>query len=182
MKILNIGLLVFSSFAFAQTSAPTPTAPTTTLESFLSQTGILTIRESLGKTSVPVLYGGSLSLEAIKLYTPGLESSALKGIRIGVNDGEKYSTMRYNFVELPEVDGMTQAVEYMSVQAPKLNPTLLPEMRFSSKSEITVGIFYSDYSKKFIGFAKVDNESVNMELSSLSALRQVLLDLKSNLK
>lgn len=187
-QLFLTGLLAFSGLALAQTATPAtpatavPATPSTTLDAFLSQTGVLTIRESLGTKSVPVLYGGSLSLEAVRLYTPGQEGAALKGIRIGVNDGEKYSSTRYEFIEMPEVDGMIKAAEYMSAQAPKLNATVSPEMRFTSKSEATIGMFYSDYSKKFLGFAKASTETVYMDASSMELLRQALIELKTKVQ
>lgn len=186
MKHLALtALLLTTSLSFAQTAPAAPAAapaPATALDAFLNQTGVLTIRESLGSRIVPVLYGGSLNLEAVKLYLPGKENAALLGIRIGVNDGEKYSSTRYEFIELAEVEGMIKALDYMVAAVPKLDTTVKPEMRFASKSEATVGLFYSSYDKKFSGFAKASTETVYMELSSLTALRQALSDLLPVLK
>jgi hypothetical protein len=181
-KFLLTGLLLSVNLSAAQTAAPAPSAPTTTLDAFLSQSGVLTVRESLGTKNIPVKYGGSFSLEAVKLYTPGQESSALLGIAIKINDGEKYSSSRTEFVEFSEIEGMTKAVEYMVSQSPKLNISVSPEVKFISKSSAVIGVFYSDYEKKFSGFAKASTETVYMDVSSLSTIQQSLLSLKTLLK
>lgn len=184
-KMLMIGCLLLSSISVAQTTTPAPAAPaapSTVLDAFLSQTGLLTVRESLGTLPIPVDYGGELSLEAVKIYTPGQEAKALMGIRIGVNDGEKYSTTRYEFIELDEIDGMIQAVRYMVTAAPKLNASVQPEMTFKSKSGVRVSLFYSNYDRTFSGSALVSTERVFMKSSSLETLANNLSQLKALLK
>lgn len=185
MKKILMACLLATSIATAQTTAPAaaPVSPAaTSLDAFLSQTGRLTVRESYGTKTVPVLYGGFLSLEAVKVYAPGQEASALKGIRMSVRDGDKYSSTRAVFIEFSEVDGMVQAIRYMIDNASKLDAAVQPELAFRSKSEAEVGMFYSTNSKKFLGSASVSTQNVFMELTHLETLMATLQVLSNSLK
>lgn len=174
-------LLALSGLAAAQTTpAPAAPAPATALDTFLNQTGTLTVRESLGRFTLPGLYGSTIEVEAVRLYTPGQEERALKGIRLGANDGEKYSTARFVFVEASELDGMLAALDYMATQAPKLNAAVRPEVRFASKSNANIGVFM-DTSQKVTGFVTVSSETAFMDTALLATLRQRLIELKTTL-
>lgn len=183
-KIFMTSVLLLGGLSWAQTAPATPPAPavpSTTLDAFLSQTGILTVRESLGTKSIPVSYGGTLSLEAVKVYTPGREAQALLGIRIGVNDGDKYSSTRYEFIELAEVDEMIKAIRYMVDAAPKLKTDFKPEMKFKSKSDVRIGLFNS-IEGGFKGFAQASTETVYFLLDALTLTGDALAELKAKLK
>lgn len=178
--LLPLALLGLSlSPALAQQTAP---APATSLDSFLSQTGTLTLRESLGTTGISAKYGGLLSLEAVRLSTPGAGGRALTGIAFKVNSGDKYATTAIEFIEAGEVADMVSALAYMVSQAPKTDLALKPEFRFSSKSGATVGLFYSAADKGFSGFAKAGTQTVYLTPDAVSQLRQALTDLSATLK
>lgn len=186
MKKLLLTLVLLSASALAQQTPAippvAPVTPATNLDAFLSQTGILTIRESLGTKSVAVLYGGRLSIEAVKVYSPGREANPVLGIAFSVNDGERYSSNRIEFIEQGEIGDMIKAIEYMVAQASKLNTAVSPELKFTSKSDAVVGMFYSSSNKSFTGFAKASTQTVYIELTSLTALGQALKELQNVLK
>lgn len=121
-------------------------------------------------------------MEAVRVYTPGKEADALTGVALTVNDGEKYSSSRTLFIEKGEIDDMINASTYMVSQGPKVNTAVSPELKFTSKSDAVIGMYYSDYTKKLVGFAKASTETVYMELGSLEVFRQSLTDLKALLK
>ena len=183
MKKMIMGVLALTAFslpASAQqaTTAAVAEAPSTqtALDEFLAETGVLTLRESLGQRRIAGNYGSEVTLEAVRLSRPTSGSDALVGIRVGVNDGERYSSTRYKFLELDEIDDAISAINYMVSQSSKLNTSFAPQLDFSSKSSLQVSYFHT--GKEYSGAITASNERAFISSANLVQFNQALADLR----
>jgi len=167
----------------AQTAAPATTSvpvPTTKLESFLSQTGVLSVRESILTVTNPTLYGAKLSVEAVRLYSPGQESVATKGMLFSLTSGEKYASAKTDFLDSDEISGLIKALDYIQAQSSKIDKALTPEFRYTTKSGLRVGEFVQDNGDIF-GFVKSGSTTVYMAAQNVVSLRDGLNKLQTAL-
>jgi hypothetical protein len=173
-KMLMLAALTLSAVAVAQ-AAPTPA---TKLESFQAQSGILTLRETLGTRAFSAsLGGGEVTVEAVRLSQPGNNQTAL---------GVVFSLLKERgsevvFVDYEELQGLIDALGYIYTKSPSLNPALSPELTFTSKARLKVGFLVSAQQKP-IGLVQSGINTVFIAPMDIAFMHDVLVDFKSRLK
>ena len=144
MKQFFIVALFFSGTAYAQQQPATPAAPVTQLESFSAQSGVLTLRETLGTKLFNGQFSGDsqLELEGVRVSRPGTKLSAY-GVVFTVANG-KFEKRIY--IDKDELPGLIDATSYIIKNAKALNSKLSPELTFISKAGLKITVLTSTSS------------------------------------
>lgn len=177
--LLGLGIMG-NGFAQEKATSVEQKAPATTIDALLSRTGLLTVRESIKKKSIYALNEGEVTLEAVRIYTPGKEKAAVLGVRLGANKGGEYSRTRYKFIDQDELEGMIQAVGYMLENESKVSKSSSTEIRFSSKSGVFIDVFPRKDS--IASGLNIYSETTFLDLEGLQILHKDLIDLNAALK
>lgn len=115
--------------------------PGTKLEAFLGTRGRLVVKDSYGIGQVGNL--GSAEMDALVIYEPG-SSQKIKGLRVEVTEGGRLERSSVSFIDLDELQSLSEALSYMSNLAAKWNGQVhepYTEVIYSSKGEFKVGFF-----------------------------------------
>lgn len=145
--------------------------PATKLEAFLATRGQLIIKDVYSLGTVPGQYAGHVKIAAVVVYMPDGEGEAAKGLTIEVNDGAKYERSDTAYLDLEELEGLSEAVRYMAKLVASWQETNkdYSEVVFSTKADSKVGFFQS--GKKQAAFASCGRvDTVRCFLISPSAL------------
>lgn len=152
-KFLTL-LLVVTICTIAQESSQIqqPSTPKTELEKFFSKSGALIVkefgisRELLGNSMTKIAF------QIINVYSPGRESSGLKGIRVTVSSPKKESS---SFLDVDELESLKRALEYILKEKEKLTSMQnYIEIIFKTKDEFKFGAYVKD--KELRLFASID--------------------------
>ena len=143
MKRFFIAALLFSGSTYAQQPAM-PAAPVTQLETFSAQSGVLTLRESLGTKLFNGQFTGDsqLEVEGVRISRPGTKLSAF-GVVFTVSNG-KFD--RKIYIDKDEMSGLIDAISYITKNAKALNSKLSPELTFTSKAGLKITVLTSTSS------------------------------------
>ena len=118
----------------------TEEAPTK-LQMFLGQKGKLIIKDFYELGEVAGRRGSKIKLEAVVLYEPGLESESIKGLKIEITSGGEYQRSDTSFLDLDEVESLSEAIRYMLDLGTKWKDTAreYTEVIFSTKGDFEMG-------------------------------------------
>lgn len=130
-------LVLVSSLALAEEK------PATQLEAFLSKKGNLIVKDSYNLGELPCNYGAKLTLDALVIYSPGQEGQKTKGLRIEITDGSKYSKSHTSFLDMEEIESLSNAITYMTKLMNDWSSVNkeYTEVIFSTKGDYQIGFF-----------------------------------------
>jgi hypothetical protein len=147
---LCLALLISCSSAQTRPSpnstSTKPQEAATALEAFLGKRGRLIVKDyySLGRISGM----GSIELKGLVIYEPG-GTQKIKGLRAEVAESGRLERTNNSFIDLDELESLSQALTYMIDLAKKWNGLArdsYTEVIYTSKGEFQVG-FYQQSGK-----------------------------------
>jgi hypothetical protein len=150
MKRLLIGITLFANIATAQLTEP-KNNESTKLQSFISKSGTLIIKDFYSMESFTGKYGTQLKAEVVVMYLPGDEKNKVKGVKVEVTDSKNEESA---FLDADEVESALKAINYIQ----KLSSSWASETKeysesiYQSKEKFSFG-FYQQGTKQF-GFIK----------------------------
>ena len=126
----------------------------TKLEAFFARKGELIVKNfySLGDT-IPGSYGSEINIQALVISRPGQASGSKKGLVIEVKEGGKYEKKERAFLDMEEIESLSQALKYMVALAKKWEGTQkeYTEVMFTTKGDFKVGFYQA--GNKQVAFA-----------------------------
>ncbi len=166
-------LIVFQTQAFAQQKDDVY-VPKTKLEAAALQQGVLLVKDYLEvKTKLPA----QVTIDALSIYEPGKEQSAVKGLYIQMTTGGEQSRTRTAFVDFDEVQGLSIAlgsmVETMNSWAGSVREYTV--VGYTTKGEMMAGFLQK--GKKITPFITIGREfpeSVLMDFNDMTLLKNAV--------
>lgn len=147
-------LLLITICTVAQESSQIqqPGTPKTELEKFFSKSGELIIKEFGMSHELSGSSTTKIAFQIINVYSPGRESSGIKGIRVTVSSPKKESS---SFLDIDELESLKSALEYIWREREKLiSMQNYIEVIFKTKDEFKFGAYVRD--KELRLFASID--------------------------
>jgi hypothetical protein len=117
--------------------------PATKLEQFLSKKGNLIVKDSNSVGQITGQYGTTVDIEALVIYEPGKESERIRGLRIEVHGGGRLERSEISFLDMDEVESLSQAISYMVRILEKWRGTSreYTEVIFSTRGDFQLGFY-----------------------------------------
>lgn len=124
----------------------TKSEPSTKLEQFLSKKGKLIIKDSYEAGSLSGQYGTRITVGALTIYEPGKEVEKIRGLRIEIESGGKFERTNTSFLDMDEIESLSQAISYMLSLLDKWKGTHrdYTEVIFSTKGDFKLGFYQKD--------------------------------------
>ena len=115
----------------------------TQLEAFLTQKGILLIKEFYDLGTVPGMYGSEAHFVAVVIYEPGRENQKVKGLKIEITSGGRFEKKESSFLDQEELQELSDAIQYMIRLALEWqgNNRNYTEVVYSTKGDFSIGFF-----------------------------------------
>jgi hypothetical protein len=167
-------LIVFQTQAFAQQKDGDVYVPKTKLEAAALQQGVLLVKDYLEvKTKLPL----QVTIDALSIYEPGKEQSAVKGLYIQMTTGGEQSRTRAAFVDFDEIQGLSitlgSMVETMNSWAGSVREYTV--VGYTTKGEMMAG--FLQQGKKITPFITIGREfpeSVLMDFNDMTLLKNAV--------
>jgi hypothetical protein len=166
--------LFASTFAYGQQQAQKE--PATKLEQFLAKKGKLIIKDLYEAGVLNGQYGTKITVKALMIYEPGKEADKLRGLRIEVFEGGRLERSDTSFLDMDEVESLSQAITYMIGLLEKWQGKSreYTEVIFSTKGDFEIGFYQegaevTSFSKSGIIGAAICYFQTN-DLSNLKAI------------
>jgi hypothetical protein len=123
--------------------------------------------------NVPGKSGTGLTVSSVVLFEPGAESKKQKGIKIEVRGGGRFEREASSFLDLDEVEALSQAIAYITRIAGEWEgkPRDYTEVVFSSKGDFQAGLYTSEGS--VTAFASSGHVSAATAFLSISSMQQL---------
>ncbi|HEY7402597.1 MAG TPA: hypothetical protein VIB39_03680 [Candidatus Angelobacter sp.] len=150
MKKLLAAVMLLASIAWSngQTATssqpaakPSDKAPGTALEAFLGTRGRMIMKEFY---DVGALRGtGITEMKALVISEPN-SARKIKGLRVEVTEAGQFERTNTSFIDVDELDSLSQAIAYMADTASKWSAqphTPYTEIIYTSKGELQIGFF-----------------------------------------
>jgi len=137
----GVVLLLASTSAYGQQQ--TQKEPATKLEQFLAKKGKLIIKDSHEAGVLHGQYGTKITVDALTIYEPGKEMDKIRGLRIEVHEGGRLERRDTSFLDMDEVESLSQAISYMITLLEKwkgINREYT-EVIFSTKGDFNLGFY-----------------------------------------
>lgn len=115
--------------------------PATKVEAFLGKRGRLVLKDSYDLGQISSL--GKIEMDALVIYEPG-SSQKVKGLRVEVTEAGRLERSNTSFIDLDELQSLSEALSYMSNLAKQWNTQgheTYTEVIYSSKGQFKVGFF-----------------------------------------
>lgn len=142
--------------------------PATKLETFLSKKGILLIKDFhyLGaKVCKPG--GGFVDLNTLKIYEPGKENLAVKGLKLEISKEEsRLKRSQAAFLDIDEAESLSKSIKYMIDLGNKWKGQAreYTEVLFSTKGNFSIGFFRKEAAfPAFISIGRIGELNCFME-------------------
>jgi hypothetical protein len=166
-------LIVFQTQAFAQQKDDVY-VPKTKLEAAALQQGVLLVKDYLEvKTKLPA----QVTIDALRIYEPGKEQSAVKGLYIQMTTGGEQSHTRTAFIDFDEGQGLSIAlgsmVETMNSWAGSVHEYTV--VGYTTKGEMMAGFLQK--GKKITPFITIGREfpeSVLLDFNDMTLLKNAV--------
>jgi hypothetical protein len=177
--IYGLALLFLSACSNGQSGAPTPAQkpdqPGTKLEAFLGKRGRILVKDSYALGQVSSM--GSAELEGLVIYEPG-SSQKIKGLRIEVTESGRLERSSISFIDLDELQSLSEALSYMSNLAAKWNGQThdpYTEITYVSKGEFKVGFFQKGTkADAFVTSGLIGSATAFIKISDLDRLKTMV--------
>ena len=175
ISLLMIFLLMAPTLSIAQER--TEREPATKLEKFLLKKGKLIVKNFNNAGKISGQYGTSITIDALTIYEPGNESQKIRGLRVEVEGGGRFETSSSSFLDMDEIESLSQAISYMIPLLKKWEGSSreYTEVIFSTKGDFQLG-FYQQ-GNKVQGFAKsglIGASTCYFPTSELSSIKTVI--------
>lgn len=168
-------------FMLASTSAygqeQSKKEPATRMEQFLSKKGKLIIKDSHEAGVLKGQYGTKITVDALTIYEPGKEKDKIRGLRIEVYEGGRLERSDISFLDMDEVESLSQAISYMITLLQKWQGTNreYTEVIFSTKGDFKLGFYQkgnevSSFSKSGV----IGAASCYFQTNDLSNLKAII--------
>jgi hypothetical protein len=95
-----------------------PSQPATKLEAFLGKKGRLLIKDSYSLS--PLKSMGRVEMDALVMYEPG-SAEKTNNLRVEITEAGSFEHSNTSFVDLGELQGLSDALRYMTNLAAKWN-------------------------------------------------------------
>jgi hypothetical protein len=144
-RALSVGfsvvLLLLSVFAYGQ-QVPQK-EPATKLEEFLAKKGKLIVKDSHEAGVLHGQYGTKITIGALTIYEPGKEEDKIRGLRIEVYEGGRLERSDTSFLDMDEVESLSQAISYMITLLDRWQGSAreYTEVIFSTKGDFILGFY-----------------------------------------
>nr|CBX27925.1 hypothetical protein N47_G32490 [uncultured Desulfobacterium sp.] len=151
--------------------------PVTKLEQFLAKKGKLIIKDTHEAGVLNGQYGTKITVDAMTIYEPGKETDKISGLRIEVREGGRLERSNTSFLDMDEVESLSQAISYMITLLGKwqgINREYT-EVIFSTKGDFILGIYQK--GTKVTAFSKsgiISPASCYFATSDLSTLKVIV--------
>lgn len=134
-------LLLAPTFAYGQQQIQKE--PPTKLEQFLAKKGKLIIKDSHEAGILHGQYGTKITVDALTIYEPGKGTDAIHGLRIEVYEGGRLERSDSSFLDMDEVESLSQAITYMITLLERWQGTNreYSEVIFSTKGDFRLGFY-----------------------------------------
>lgn len=171
MKKLLFPFFIFIvSNIFAQSNEQTPNAIqiNTDLEKFISKKGVMLVKEFIPIGEINGSSGTQAKLTAVKVFRPGEENNATKGLRIQLSSYKKEGTA---FIDFDEANSLIEAIEYMIELSKKWNTIErnYTEVIFNAKDYISFGFYTKEGELSlFVSINKYPNPYYFDEINKLA--------------
>jgi hypothetical protein len=184
MKRLSALLIIFALLGCseAQTAssrgaaAPQEKQPNTAIETFMGRRGVLLIKEfyDLGRMSGT----GGIRVQALIIREQSGAARKTKGLRIEVTEAGRLERTNVSFVDLEELQGLSDGLAYMADLAKKWVPTAgdpYTEVEYISKGEFRIG-FYKDKSgfRAFCQSGVIGSVQASVDISGLLGMKTLV--------
>ena len=173
-----------SALGADQAAGPASTAvPATKLEAFLARKGMLIVKEFYPLGSLSGALETKAEADAVVMYEPGHEGQRVRGIRIEVTGGGRYGSGETAFLDMEEVQSLSEALEYMKGLAAKWQgmERSYTEVVFQTKGDFRIGFFQEGTKQSaFLSCGRVSRESC--WLSSVEQLGDVKAQVDEGLR
>jgi hypothetical protein len=180
MKIL-IFILAFVSLSMAQEQPTVKEEPKTKLEKFFSKAGSLYIKDFTEEHGLSGNSGTKLIFRALRVYNPGDEKSAIKGLKITLESYKKEGSV---FLDLDEIESLERAMDYILAQADKIKAQKnYTEVIFSTKDGFKFGAYNKD--SEIVLFASSDKypyPSFYADFDQLTPLKLIVMEFRKQLQ
>ncbi len=187
-KFLVCGLLLMSIAACSNGQSAGPTQPQkpadqpgTKLEAFLGKRGRLVVKDSYSLGKIGNM--GSAELEGLVIYEPG-SSQKTKGLRVEVTESGRLERSNISFIDLDELQSLSEALSYMSNLAGKWSGQShdpYTEVTYISKGEFKVGFFQQGTrASAFVSSGLIGPATAFLKVSDLDQFK-TMVDLASTL-
>ncbi len=177
--IIAICVLPVAASANDNTTEPLPKEPVTKLQAFLAKKGRLIVKDFYEMGKVTGRFSTWVKFDAVVIYTPGEEGQRVRGLSIEVGEASGYTSSRNtSFLDLEEVESLSQALEYMLELSEKwrgANKEQYTEVVFSTKDNFRIG-FYQKGTEQH-GFASsgyVGKTSCFFPIQSLNMVKVIV--------
>ncbi len=162
-------VLAFQVQAFAQQNDEY--VPKTKLEAAALRQGVLLVKDYKAPKSK---LSTQVTIEALSIYEPGNEHSAVKGLSIAITIGGTQSHTRTAFVDFDEIQGLSNALgsmfETMNTWAGSVRE--YTEVAYQTKGEMKVGFFQKGKGMTvFITMGREFPESVYLDFNDMTFLK-----------
>jgi hypothetical protein len=148
--------------------------PGTKLEAFLAKKGEIFIKDSYTIGTINLRLG-SLEIDALVIYKPGMENQSLRGLRIEVKQSGRIERTHTSMLDLEEIESLSKAISYMISLAEKWkggNREAYSEVTFSTKGDFKVGFYQKGAERKiYIISGRISQASCYGELEDLGKLK-----------
>lgn len=117
--------------------------PATKLEQFLAKKGKLIVKDSHKAGTLHGQYGTKITVDALTIYEPGKEVDKIRGLRIEVKGGGRLERSDTSFLDMDEVESLSQAITYMMGLLDKWKGANreYTEVIFSTKGDFKLGFY-----------------------------------------
>lgn len=137
----SVVFMLVSTLAYAQQQGQKE--PATKLEQFLAKKGKLIIKDSEEAGVLKGQYGTKITVDALAIYEPAKEAEKIRGLRIEVYGGGRLERSDASFLDMDEVESLSQAITYMISLLEKWQGKSreYTEVIFSTKGDFQLGFY-----------------------------------------
>jgi hypothetical protein len=155
------------------TKGQTKEQPSTALEASLGKHGQMIMKEFYDLGTVRDM--GSVQLQALIISAPS-GAQKTKGLKIEVTEAGQYERDNSSFLDVDELDGLSQALAYMSDAAAKWDDQAhapYTEVIYTSKSEIQIGFFKKGKDvNAFCKVGSIGSATAYLKMAQLQTLKE----------
>jgi len=181
MRYLVIVLLACISFA-STAEESVQTTPTTKIEAFQANTGVVVVR---GYTTVGILrgLGGDVSVDAREYLDAGNQAKRVTGISISVKETGRLERENTSFIDADEIDSLLQGLDYISRVSKEITKQENFEAEYRTKGYFKVTVFNDSNGQLSLAISSghIGKTSAYLKMSQIQELKQLILTAKSKL-
>ena len=156
--------------------------PATKIEKFMSKKGSLYVKTFHAAGILSGLYGQYVKTDSLIIQETGKDAQKIRGLRIEVHEGGRFEKSHTSFLDIEEVESLSQALEYMITLAENFQKDDFEDYReviFDTKGDFSVGFYQKN--KEFQAFAKSGRIGESRCFFSINSLTELKADIERGL-